>query len=98
VTSLGRAGIRLRTRWEWSGKEKESTGGERKSSFGIPVLMEDVQKPLKEDDEASKKPTRGKGEGVYDWVTWEKESGKDWDDGEGEMFRTLESVVAEAGK
>jgi len=60
--------------------------------------MEDVQKALKEDSEAGKKSKRGKGEDVYDWVAWEKESGKDWDGGEGEVFRTLESVVADAGK
>ena len=83
--------------WEWIGKEQqEGTGiGERKSSFGFPVLLEDVQKALKEDD---KKPKRRQGEGVYDWFAWVKESGKEWDDGEGEVFRTLESVVADAGK
>ncbi|KAH8793791.1 subunit 17 of mediator complex-domain-containing protein [Hyaloscypha sp. PMI_1271] len=95
----GRAGIRLRAHWEWNGTEQEGTGTSgRKSSFGYPVLMEDVQKALKEDSEAGKKLKRGKGEDVYDWVAWEKESGKDWDDGEGEVFRTLESVVADAGK
>ena len=57
--------------------------------------MEDMQKALKEDD---KKPKWERGEGVYEWVAWEKESGKEWDDGEGEVFRTLESVVADAGK
>jgi mediator of RNA polymerase II transcription subunit 17 len=48
--------------------------------------------------EDSKNLRRGLGEGVYDWVAWEKESGKLWDDGEGEVFRTLESVLADAGK
>ncbi|KAE9365329.1 hypothetical protein N431DRAFT_549561 [Stipitochalara longipes BDJ] len=97
LTSLRKSGIRLRAYWEWSGKEQqEGTGiGERKSSFGFPVLLEDVQKDLKED---SKKVRRGQGEGVYDWVAWEKESGKEWDDGEGEVFRALESVVTDAGK
>ena len=97
ITSGTKNGIKLRAYWEWTGKEQQegTRTGERKSSFGFPVLLDDVQKALKEDD---KKPKRALGEGVYDWVAWEKESGKEWDDGEGEVFRTLESVVAEAGQ
>jgi mediator of RNA polymerase II transcription subunit 17 len=96
LISRGKTGTRLRSHWEWNGKEQEGTGAhERKSSFGLPVLMEDVQKALKEDN---KEPRKGKEEGVYDWVAWENESGKHWGDGEGEVFRSLESVVIDAGK
>jgi mediator of RNA polymerase II transcription subunit 17 len=97
LTSRKKSGIRLRAYWEWNGKEQQEVTviDERKSSFGFPVLLEDVQMSPKED---SKNLRRGLGEGVYDWVAWEKESGKLWDDGEGEVFRTLESVLADAGK
>lgn len=99
LTSLGKSGIRFRAQWEWNGKEQEGTGiGERKTGFGSPGLMDDVQKALKEDSKDNKKQKRRQGEGVYDWIAWEKESGEGWDDGEGEVFRTLDSVVADAGK
>jgi mediator of RNA polymerase II transcription subunit 17 len=99
LASLGKVGIRFRAQWEWSGKEQEKTAtGEPKSSSVFPVLMDDVQKALGEVSKDSKKAARGQGEGIYDWVAWENESGKTWNDGEGELFRTLESVVADAGK
>jgi mediator of RNA polymerase II transcription subunit 17, fungi type len=98
LTAPDKSGLRLRAQWEWSGKEQEgSRAGERKSSFGFPVLMEDVQGQV-EENENMRKAVRGQGEGVYDWFAWEGDNGKAWDDGEGEVVRSLESVVDEAGK
>jgi mediator of RNA polymerase II transcription subunit 17 len=93
LTSPTKSGLRLRALWEWSGKEQEGSAiGGRKSSFGFPVLMEAVH------EKKNKETVRFKGEGVYDWVAWDGEEGKVWDDGEGEVVRTLESVVADACK
>jgi hypothetical protein len=41
---------------------------------------------------------RIKGEGIYDWFAWDGEEGRGWDDGEGEVVRSLASVVGDDGK
>ena len=105
-----KTGVRLRAHWEWNGPEQPEHGssGRRASFEATPLQKEDIRKALekeKKDQEENEEEeitnlqrAKGKGEGVYDWVTWETEDGKGWDDGEGEVFRSLESVVIDAGK
>ena len=69
----------------------------RRSSFGYPALMEDVQGQAQV-EEGIVKVVKAQGEGLYDWYAWEGEQGKKWDAGEGELFRSLESVVDDARK
>ncbi len=93
VNTPTKSGLRLRALWEWSGKDHEGTApGGRKSSFGFPVLMEEVQEGKKYE------VMRIKGEGIYDWFAWDGEEGRGWDDGEGEVVRSLASVVGDDGK
>jgi len=98
LTATDKSGLRLRAQWEWSGKEP--AGSEinvRRSSFGYPALMEDVQGQAQV-EEGIVKVVKAQGEGLYDWYAWEGEQGKKWDAGEGELFRSLESVVDDARK
>lgn len=98
LTATDKSGLRLRAQWEWSGKEPDGSKMDvRRSSFGFPTLMEDVQGQVKAEEDIVK-VVKGQGEGLYDWFAWEGEQGKEWDDGEGEVFRSLESVVDDAGK
>jgi mediator of RNA polymerase II transcription subunit 17 len=94
LTATDKSGLRLRAQWEWSGKEP--AGSEinvRRSSFGYPALMEDVQGQAQAEEDIVK-VVKAQGEGLYDWYAWEGE----WDAEEGELFRSLESVVDDARK
>jgi mediator of RNA polymerase II transcription subunit 17, fungi type len=102
----------MRAHWEWNGPEQPEHGsiGRRASFEATPLQKEDIQRALELEKEKKEKEeaegeegekmrrVKGKGEGVYDWVMWETEDGKGWDEGEGEVFRSLESVVTDAGK
>ncbi len=112
LSTESKTGVRLRAHWEWNGPEQPEHGssGRRTSFEATPLQKADIQRALEKEKEKKEKEeaegeeakkmrrVKGKGEGVYDWVAWETGDGEGWDDGEGEVFRSLEGVVADAGK
>lgn len=95
-------GVRIRVVWEWM--KGDFYAGDEEAGFNafmqdqvekkpvVPRMMDsgrrDVNGPVK----------NRRGEGVYDWIAWDVEESEDWDDGEGEVVRSLVEVLREAGK